>query len=302
MENNKVLILANNVGRYISNSDTKITELYNKAVSTKFERVLRKVSLKYNMPGWKKWFGKWIYRLDTIDTLVLFDTGNAAYICELIKKEYPKLRIILWYWNAVSKSIPVESINREHCEIWSYRLEDCQKYNLKYNTQFYIESISTDCNSNRVEQDIYFAGADKNRSDILYELAKKFDDCKLSYKYILTKAKNSEEKNIPYSNPISQSENRNNMSTSKAILDIVEEKQFSGFTLRPFEAIALKKKLLTNDPNIKKLKFYSKNNIFIINEDSFGELREFINSDFDDSCNEALKYYEFNNWVERFRE
>ena len=57
-----------------------------------------------------------------------------------------------------------------------------------------------------------------------------------------------------------------------------------GLTIRTFEALHLKKKLITSNKNIMKYEFYTPNNIYVIDENSENKIpNEFFESDFDES-------------------
>ena len=67
------------------------------------------------------------------------------------------------------------------------------------------------------------------------------------------------------------------------------------------ESIFLKKKLITNNKNVKNFKFYNKNNIFIIGIDKWENLEEFLNKKYHDIDRKILEKYDFKNWLDRFK-
>ena len=83
---------------------------------------------------------------------------------------------------------------------------------------------------------------------------------------------------------------------SKAIIEIVLPNQM-GLTWRALEALFLKKKLITNNKNIKTYDFYNKDNIFIFGIDSISDLKSFINSPYVEIENSILKKYSFSTWI-----
>ena len=248
----------------------------------------------------KIWLGSWIKDCKNKKCIIIFDTSNVSYIINYIKYKYPYIRIIMWYWNTVNRSVSVKKINRNYCEIWSYNKQDCNKYNFNYNTQFYFNVNIKIMKS--IIWDVYFLGADKNRSRILKKLADYFESKNITYRYILTKYKDSVQTDIMYSEPISYDENLINVQCSKVILDIVNPDQYSGFTLRPFEASMFRRKLITNDVSLKEIKFYSKNNIFILGIDPIESIKSFIESPYDNSIQSELEFYEYDKWIGRFME
>jgi len=300
-----MLILSHNIDDYLLGGSKFITELYPNDTDSKLMRVLRKISLATSL-GVKSVLNEWYEECEKYDTIILFDTGNADYLIRLIHKKAPKARLILWYWNPIEKTISIDKINRQYCEIWSYHKGDCEKYNLNYNTQFFIPDNKT-LNAENIEengpiyQDVYFVGADKNRSQLLHEIEVVLIKNNISYKFVLTKfKKNSKKTNIPYSKPISAEESAVNVECSKAVIDIVEETQAGGFTLRPLEAAQHKKKLITNNKKIMDIKFYNPNNIFVWGVDSVEGLKKFIDSPYDESTDSETKFYSIDSWLKRF--
>ena len=73
-----------------------------------------------------------------------------------------------------------------------------------------------------------------------------------------------------------------------------------GLTLRPLEALFLRKKLLTNFSAIKNQDFYSPNNIFIMNEDDERCLKDFINAPLSLEHENCIMEYSFASWLKRF--
>ncbi len=240
-KNDNVLVLAHNIGKYLPNADGKIKEIYKYKFKNKFLRIIRKISLSFSFLN-SLWLNDWYKNIKNYFKVIIFDTGNANHLINIIKKINPDIDIILWYWNPVEKSIPLTKIDKSKCEIWSYNVQNCKKYNLKYNTQFYIEN-NTKYEINHIAQDVYFVGADKNRMGILSDCKSVFEKNKITSKIILIKTANSYDGDISFSKPISQAENINNILASKVLLDVTDENYKSGFTLRPFEAALYKKSL-----------------------------------------------------------
>lgn len=266
-------------------------------------RILRKVILRYNLYGLERvLFSGWDAYLDRVNTVILFDTRNAPYICDYIKRRNSQIRLILWYWNPIARSVPIERFQDKDIEIWSFDPEDCETYGLRRNTQFFIPENLQDLQS-VAGRDVYYVGADKNRAATLAELAKVLDSQQISHHFHLVRYKNStNHSGIEYQQPITYKEVLSNIQASKAVLDLVGETQ-SGLTLRPLEALFMKKKLITNMSAITEYDIYNPNNIFILGKDDNANLRSFIESPYDENNHAVLiKKYSFKNWVKRFYE
>ncbi len=86
---------------------------------------------------------------------------------------------------------------------------------------------------------------------------------------------------------------------SKSILDFVSIGQ-SGLTIRPLEALFLKKKLITNDKFIKNFDFYHPDNVFILGKDKMEYLSDFLEKPFIEIEESITSKYDFSNWIKRF--
>lgn len=269
--------------------------------NNKINRVVRKIVLKLNFSFIEKHiFRDWYKLLKKVKTVILFDTGNAPYICDFIKKTNPSVRLILWYWNPISCTVGIDKFKDKDIEIWTFDSKDKNTYNIKENTQFFIEENVKNLTSIN-GKDVFYVGVDKNRAQSLSELASIFDKENITYNYNLVKYKDSSNNNgIEYKNRMVYKDVLSNINASKAVLDLVSEKQ-TGLTLRPLEALFLKKKLITNMVDIVDYDIYNKNNIFILGKDDLTKLKEFISSSYDETnYKKFTKKYCFRNWIKRF--
>ena len=89
------------------------------------------------------------------------------------------------------------------------------------------------------------------------------------------------------------------ISDGRILLDIVAE-GVTGITLRIMEGLFFNKKVITNNLTIKEYDFYNENNFFIIENDNFEQLEEFIKRDYIPTKEEILKKYDFEEWIKRF--
>jgi hypothetical protein len=83
-------------------------------------------------------------------------------------------------------------------------------------------------------------------------------------------------------------------------LDIVSKGQ-TGLTLRPLEALYAEKKLITNDINIKTYDFYNPNNIFVLEDNNFDKINDFLNKNYQTVDDKITEKYQFSNWIKRFK-
>lgn len=85
---------------------------------------------------------------------------------------------------------------------------------------------------------------------------------------------------------------------SKIIVDFAHENQ-KGLSFRPFEAIGLKKKLITTNKEIVHYDFYNPQNIFIVHDIKNIQIPlDFFSTDYQDLPAEIEQKYFIKNWIE----
>lgn len=271
-------------------------------------KVMRAVRYLHHRSGVKKrskdiWLGLWKHKLAQYKEIVIEDSLFDYFPVEYIRNVRPDIRLVCCFRNRVKEHIdhsiihrqPDELRNRYGCELWSYSQDDCDSYEMKKYNQFHlIPRILTE-KEVPIQQDVYFIGEDKHRIGRLMDLKSKLEQRGLITKIGVVADPNmkytEEEKKLittamPYQTVL------DNVLHSRCIIDIVGKVNY-GMTYRSLEAAVLKKKLITNFVDIKKVDFYNKNNIFILGIDDEAKLRDFVMSPFDDIINNKLEAYSF---------
>lgn len=263
----------------------------------KLMRALRRIFIELNIPIISPWFSSWKKKLTNYKTIIVHASILTVPVVKYINKNYPNIRVIVWYWNPVSKTVSLDKYPN-NCEVWSFDEEDCNKYLLNYNTQYYFKNITLP--KNNIEYDVIFVGGDKGRIERLIEIEELFNKLNLKSMFHITKTPDSPKKyNNKYSDRISYNQILNYISKSKAILDIVSEGQ-TGLTLRPLEALFFNKKLITNDLTIVDRDFYKKENIFVLGKDNINNLKSFLETPNQPVEKELVNKYDFDEWLKRF--
>ena len=87
---------------------------------------------------------------------------------------------------------------------------------------------------------------------------------------------------------------------TRAILDLNREDQ-TGLTLRPLEALFFKRKLVTNNAHIKSYKVYNPENVFVVSDNDFTGLEDFLKRPYVPAGNEEeiFRRYTFSDWLGR---
>ena len=196
----------------------------------------------------------------------------------------------LWMWNPVrATKILNKSIDLLHqigVKLHTFDKDDSLKYDMIYHKSFY--NMNVKLQPTLPKYDFYFLGAQKNRGEQIRDVEKLLSN----YKCLFI---------IPekLSDFISYKENLEHIKESSCIIEILQKNQYD-ITLRSLEALSFKKKLLTNNVNVKEYSFYNPNNIFIIGVDNNERLQDFLSTPYEEISEDIKKQYDINTWLESF--
>lgn len=293
VQKSEIVIIYNSVDYFqseIVKRGYSISELYK--VENLFVRFLKKICKKFNLSD-RFLYGKWKNHLRGAKYILLFSPIEQKVV-DYIKSKCPTCKLIYWYWN------PAYRIGRptpklyESCELWTFDLEDANRYKMKYNNTFYFDNI--EIKKEKSVYDILFVGRNKHRQEALVEIKREFEQRGLKTFFHIVPNRN--EDNKEKINPISYKKYLELVAQSKAILDIMPPSQV-GLTLRPMESLFLEKKIITDNIHISREAFYHPRNVFIVGKDNFDSLVEFLDSPFVPVDNKIKELYDFNNWINR---
>lgn len=258
---------------------------------------IREMIFKLNFPFQSIWYNTRLKNFKGI--FIVKDAMINGKFIKWLRMNNPDAQIIFWYWNNVSRAkVQPEELKKIECDVWSFNIQDCEKYDLKLNHTYYCEDYYKGRGEKTEKRlyDLFFIGKDKGRIDYIYELEKKYPNLKfyihVTPSHFYLKWKDSRyKKKIPFEDVIKKE------LQSRAILEIVPEGSY-GLTIRTMDALYLGKKLITNNRYVKNLDFYNENDFFILEED--GDLEEFINKPYIPIEQTILEKYSFEVWIDKF--
>jgi hypothetical protein len=190
-------------------------------------------------------------------------------------------------------------------KIYSFDLDDCQKYNFTYLNQFlpftYSEMEKLRYESSRfskTEKICFFIGEYWNdRVKVINSIAPTLhkngyqtDFNLINYSSNQITSPLCETEYYKLGHKISYFENIEQVKRSDIILEIGQIGQ-AGVTLRAIEAILFNKKLITTNQSIKKYDFYSPEQIFILNNENSDNIENFLKLDFSPVSLDILYQY-----------
>ena len=308
MNNNKKILFIdswNNVGDFFRQERNKIKYLDNFGLyknNSIFNKLCRFLGLKVYLPFLYFCYGDWKKKINDYDIIIIESRNTFEYLLKLIRKKYENKRIIVWYWNEVTEREmnPIYIKEKYKCEVATFDYDDAKKYNMKFNDTYFFK---IDRINDKITNDVFYVGIDREgRIEKIQSLIEIFDKNNISHNICLTTSPiKKANPNYSYASRMDYKDVLKNIYSSKVILDLTKETQF-GLTLRPVEALILRKKLITDNKNIKEYKFYTKDNIFILGEDDIENIKNFINKEYKEIEEKVVESYYFENWLKRLIE
>ena len=256
-------------------------------------KVCRKLRLPVEF--WGKFFlGDWTDKLDQYDQIIIFDAVYEPMIGRYLKRKGANAYIYMWdgknrFRLSVEQIFPVLSFNPRDTE-----------NGMLFQRSFYCREVleKIECTN---QYDIFYCGRIKRRWDVIRKYCLFFKNYGFSTNFhIVSDSGREKEEGIEvFTKELSYYENLLGVSSSRAILNIVDPDEFGAITQRCLEALYLQKKLITNDTQICETDLYHKNNVYILAEDFCeGEekkaIEEFLRIEYVPPSQEILEKYDIN--------
>jgi len=230
-----------------------------------------------------------------------------ANFLKRLKELNPNAKMVLYLWDDI-KRIPNFFSNRMFFDkIYTFDRYDMKEYNLEFLPLFFCKDFVY--NDNKKTIDVYFSGWDhSDRREILERMRTFFLDNHLNYYYYIYTGRGAvfrrklkqldfkkEPEYIKYKT-LSLDKNAELTKSSKVLIDIQHPSQ-KGLTMRTFEALASKSKLITTNKDIMNYDFYTSDNIAVIDRENPMIDLDFFISPYQEIGMEIVEKYSLENWV-----
>ncbi|WP_347065609.1 lipopolysaccharide core biosynthesis protein rfaS [Flavobacterium sp. WV_118_3] len=205
---------------------------------------------------------------------------------------------IVHYWDSLTKIKGQKETIPYFDSHYSFDKNDRVPYGLHFTTNFYF----IDNFSQKPKYEVLFPGTYDHRFPKIKQIIQQLSNQGINVNALLfPKDKNIRkqyastntsfpDKITPFPEIVAYSGN------TPIILDIHHPNQ-SGLSFRPFEAIGLKKKLITTNPDIQTYDFYDPNNIFIWTDTTLSVPDSFFSTPYTEIPLTIQQKYTLENWV-----
>lgn len=249
-------------------------------------------------------FGKEINRrlqqLNQIQDVILTIKGDWIDSKQVLEfKKYTK-KSIAYFNDNIYRCPKILSVISNFDEVYSFEKEDCEKYNLKFISNWIYSAEDHEVPSNSFDYDVFNISSKDNRFKTISKVADELKKQNITSKIIIFDKKNKNSNpNIEFiSKYIQIAEVNDYIKRSKLLLDI-QRKEQNGLTFRVFESISLHKKLITTNPNIVNYDFYSPNNILVIDEENIHFDADFFKIPYEPIPENIYNKYTLDNWINK---
>jgi len=239
------------------------------------ERLHNSIKLNriYNLPFKRIWYSHYLNykKLNKMDKIyfIFFEGSRVGYQKEYLfylKNKYPNSKYIFRFINPINQnnSWMVEYAERYYDLIISMDQSNCEKYNWEYvNNTYNTRFLETE---RREDIDVFFVGSNKGRLNKIIKIYKFLTDKGVKCEFFITDVRKKDRikglLGIHYIKKMKYRKTVELINRAKCLLEIVQEGQ-TGSTLRSMEALVYRKKLLTDDKNIRRQEYFDAENMFV---------------------------------------
>ncbi len=233
----------------------------------------------------------------------MIDEIRGRDVFEYILQQNPKCNLCVFIDSPVREGSKKEPFLYKDLPVKFFTCDRkiANKYNIDFMPYFYIFSpIAYEEYGKMVvtapESDVFFVGEEKgDRAKRIAQIKDILVAANLQYDIHLVPQDRRGKKKSAY---MAYADVIEHVKRSKAVLELISDGQ-TGITQRPYEALFLRKKLITTSAEIKHYDFYCEENVFILGERDVQELPRFLNAPLKDVDSEIVAEYTLERWVER---
>lgn len=222
-------------------------------------------------------------------------------------KNYTSRMITYLYDNL--ERFPVEDKLHLFDKIFSFDDQDIKKHGFERLTNYnYLEYIPQEKQNPKLDL-YYITSFDKGRNKILLPLAKILQKKGIVYHFVVVGKKVWKEQiksgkdtlknfTVLRIKPIPTTTVADIYKDTRALLDLMRAGQ-TGLSFRVFEAMAMEKKIVTDNPEIKNYDFYNPHNILVLDKNLNNINKEFFQQPYEKLPEDIYYKYTLESWTNR---
>ncbi|MBE8713676.1 hypothetical protein [Sphingobacterium hungaricum] len=207
--------------------------------------------------------------------------------------------LIAYQWDGLNRFPNVKEYIQYFDSFFVFDAEDLVHENVKPITNFYFENMQ----NGESNKGAYFLGSyEPERLKQIISLKDCLEDMEYENDFFIQSNSQSAIKKIKkhglhhIDSDVNYEENIKNTLNSSLLIDI-HNPVHHGLSFRIFESIGYNKKIITTNKEVTKYDFYQENNIFVLEEENYGDIKNFIETPYQPIAPSIKQKYCFTNWI-----
>jgi len=209
-------------------------------------------------------------------------------------------KLIAYQWDGIEKFPEVKKYFNLFDTFFCFE-EVKNQHNIKQITNFYFDHLPPFYKPYNTENpNLYFVGLYwKSREEKIDRFIDEVSGSNVHLSIFIQYFKEPERKNskITYiKDRITFEKNLEHVKNSDILLDFVDPLH-NGLSIRFFEGLYYQKKVITDNVMVKNYDFYHPDNIFIVENDNYKNIEQFLKKPYHKLPEEIVEKYGFSNWI-----
>lgn len=265
------------------------------------------------------------YKVNKYHNSILFETKDSHYDfiffirCEAFSRktisafrnQHPNAKMVVFFWDSFNNNKNSAHVYDLFDKAYCFDKLDCEQYGVCFKPLFYYDLYSEIANPRHYKYKSLFIGTlHSDRYKLVHEIESKLVDMGhdsyswfylpsrlLFYKMRMEdKTIKSVDKSIIKYTTLSLKQMVDLYEQSEIIIDVQHPKQ-TGLTMRTFEALGARRKLITTNKDIINYDFYNPKNILVVDRNNIVIPKSFIEEPFEELPEEVYKSYSLSRWL-----
>lgn len=228
------------------------------------------------------------------------------------RAQHPKAKMVVFFWDSFNNNKNSARVYDLFDKAFCFEKEDSKRYGIQFKPLFYYDMYSQIKKFEHYKYKTLFIGTlHSDRYKVVHEIESQLTDMGhesfswyflpshlLFYKMRLEdKTIKSVDKDIIKYSTLSLAQMVELYEQSEIIIDVQHPKQ-TGLTMRTFETLGAKRKLITTNKDIVNYDFYNPRNILVVDRDNIVIPKSFVEGPFEDLPEEVYNKYSLTRWLQ----
>lgn len=265
------------------------------------------------------------FQVDKYHKKILNETNNKHYdyiLCirceafsrktiKTFRNQHPNAKMVVFFWDSFNNNKNSAHVYDLFDRAFCFDKFDSKKYGVHFKPLFYYDLYTKVNKSEHYKYKTLFIGTlHSDRFKLVHEIESQLIDMgheSYSWFYLPSRLlfykmrmedktiKNIDKSIIKYKT-LTLKQMVKLYEQSEIIIDVHHPKQ-TGLTMRTFEALGAKRKLITTNKDIVTYDFYNPRNILVVDRDNIVIPKSFVEEPFEDLPEELYKKYSLTRWL-----